>query len=110
MTQQERLASQRPYTMIEVHRGKVSERKLRLFAVACCRCVAHLMTDQRNRDAVVVAERFADWKATRRELASQRPTRRKPGRRPRGGRRPAGGTVRGGGCCLVRRLLPGGGC
>jgi hypothetical protein len=58
-----------PGGMLQLLRGKASQRKLRLFACGCARSVGHLAGDQRSHDAVVVAERFADGKATRGELA-----------------------------------------
>lgn len=45
---------------LEFLRGQASERKLRLFASACCRRVAHLLTDGRSSAAIEVAERCFD--------------------------------------------------
>ncbi|MBU9310889.1 hypothetical protein [Burkholderia multivorans] len=41
-----------------------ADRDIRLFAVWCARQVEHLMQDQRSKDALDVAERFANGEAT----------------------------------------------
>src|SRR4051794_1534502 len=53
---------------LEYVRKRASERKLRLLGVACCRRIRDLL-ETPCRDAVDVAERFADGMATAEELA-----------------------------------------
>jgi hypothetical protein len=56
--------------MLHYLQGKTSDRKLRLFAVACCRRIRHILRGKRLRRAVKVAERHAERKATASEMAS----------------------------------------
>src|SRR5947209_1043373 len=60
MNEREWLTSIEPTPMLGYLRGKASERKLRLFAVACCRRMWHLLPDERSRKAVEMAEGRAD--------------------------------------------------
>jgi hypothetical protein len=58
-----------PEPMLEFLRtsSDASERKLRLFACACARRVWHLLTNERSRACVAVAERIAEGAATKAE-------------------------------------------
>lgn len=75
MTEAEWLVSDDPAAILRFvtmpdaldRRAGPSDRKLRLFAVACCRSVWRDLADARSRNAVGVAERFADGAATEEE-------------------------------------------
>jgi hypothetical protein len=60
MTEAEWLASADPQEMLVILPGKGSDRKLQLFACACCRRLWHLLQEDRHRQAVEVVERYAD--------------------------------------------------
>jgi hypothetical protein len=60
MTEAEWLACTDPQPMLEFLQDKASDRKLRLFAYACCRHLNHLPADDRTKRAVEAAEQLAD--------------------------------------------------
>src|SRR5579871_2406375 len=60
MTEQEWLEATDPQPMLEFRREKASDRKLRLYVVACCRRIYHPERDEQTREAVEIGEQFAD--------------------------------------------------
>jgi hypothetical protein len=72
MDEQEWLAATDPAPMMRFLRGRASDRKLRLFAVACVRRVAHLLVEKRSLEAVELAEQFAEGRASKADLINKR--------------------------------------
>ena len=68
MTEAEWLAATDPQPMIEFLRRRSSDRKVRLFAVACCRRVWASLEHEEFREAVRQAESFADGLVDRDEM------------------------------------------
>ena len=74
MTEEEWLECTIPTPMIDWLGQDIvrDDRKLRLFALACCQRILHLMTDARSRLAVEVADRFVEGRASSSELDNAR--------------------------------------
>src|SRR4051794_39518102 len=68
MTEQEWLGSSDPQELIRHRARSTSDRQLRLIQVGCARRLWPLLVDQRSRDAILVAERFADGQVTERQV------------------------------------------
>ncbi len=60
MTEAEWLAATDPQPMLDFLRWRAGDRKLRLFDVACCRMVWHLLPEEGSERGVEAAEGFAD--------------------------------------------------
>src|SRR5262245_36695663 len=60
MTESDWLACTDPQPMLEFLRGKVSDRKLRLFLIECCRATHDLLLDSSSTQAVDVADQLLD--------------------------------------------------
>lgn len=68
MTEEQWNSCTDPDAMLRFLLGRASERKLRLFAVACCRRAGQLMTEPSHRKAVDAAELLADGLLTEAEF------------------------------------------
>jgi hypothetical protein len=76
MTEAEFNSCTDPQKMLEWLRSRTTARKLRLFDIACCRHVWHLLADDRSRRAIELAEVVADdrqrWAELEASLAGAR--------------------------------------
>lgn len=86
MTESEWQTCTDPQRMLDFLQRKASDRKLRLFAVACCYSVWNLLSQKRMRKVVKLCELFADGLATDEEFrdaveATGRPGANSPPRR-----------------------------
>jgi hypothetical protein len=76
MTEAEWLACIDPgrlhFWVVLIAGNRFSNRKLKLFEVACCRQIWHIITDARCRRAIEVAERFADGMVSEDDLVMAR--------------------------------------
>src|SRR5262245_29966110 len=72
LTEAEWLSGSGPRALLGHLGDRASERKLRLFAVACCRRISHLLREERARAAVELAERLADGQASADEAEAVR--------------------------------------
>ena len=70
MTEAEWLESTDPTVMLESFLGHFSDRKLRLFCIACCRQNWDQFTDPRERRILHVAERMTEGTATEADCAA----------------------------------------
>jgi hypothetical protein len=72
MTEAEWLSYENPTPMLEFLRGKMSDRKLRLFACACCRQLIPLVGTEDYVQGIERAEAYADQRGTKSALKRSR--------------------------------------
>ncbi len=72
MTEKEWLACRDPGEMIDFLGKDINDRKLRLFQIACCRRIWEQLPGVAYREAVVVAEQYADGQTTDKKRVAAR--------------------------------------
>jgi hypothetical protein len=80
MTESDWLSSGDPMAMLGILGNRTNERKLRLFAVGCCRTFRDMAQDESYRQAIETSEAFADGRATKASLRRTRLAIRAQGR------------------------------
>ncbi len=70
MTEAQWLNCDEPEPMLQFLHGKVSDRKMRLFGVACVRNIWSILTNPQWRALVDLAERYADGEANLQDLTA----------------------------------------
>jgi hypothetical protein len=63
------LQENNPRSLLDRSLFRITERKLRLFSVACCRLVWDVLVDQRSQNALAIAEGYADSRVGVQDLA-----------------------------------------
>ncbi len=71
MTEDEWLACDDPQPMLANQRGKIGDRKLRLFAAACCRTIWHLL-HRRVKKQIAIMENWVDGMASVEDVQNAR--------------------------------------
>ena len=62
MTEEEWLTETDPNSMLSFLEGKASDRRLRLFAVVCCRRIWDLLANEKCERAIKIAEECSEGK------------------------------------------------
>src|SRR5262245_37738583 len=99
MTEREWAECTDPQPMLEFLQGKTSDRKLQLFACACCRRLWHLLSEDRHRQAIEVVEQYTDGLLSEPDVMHARGATSYP---PQGSRRLSGEEIGGIGGWAVR--------
>jgi hypothetical protein len=71
MTETQWFACTNSGPMLKSLRGKVSERKLRLFACACCRRILDLISGPQYKELIEIAEQYAEGSSSLQDLMAQ---------------------------------------